>query len=922
MKTGHTVSYTMLRLFTGLVLLAAIAGVTAAGSRAHTGSGEPVKPSDEDKTWIVQWKEEPPERFRLESEITSYYPSSRVTVAKPAAGSDPEEWCLRWKEDPRVDSFQPNQKVKAAKMPNDPLVYNQRYLQQIGAELAWDVSVNFDGVIAIVDTGVDRSHPDLADRLVPGINLVKPGTPPDDDNGHGTNVAGVIAAAAHNDAGTAGLVWNARIMPIKALESDGNGDEDKLGEGIRYAVQNGARIVVLSLGLNKFSAYMENVVKEAEEQGVLLVAASGNEGNAVKYPAAYDTVLAIGGATADNKPEKMSNYGPELDLVAPWVVFTTSLGGGYDYQDGTSMAAPQAAAVAALAWNVHPGMSPGEIRNLLRQTAQDLGSPGWDKQTGYGLLRADRAVRTVPKKDIYEPNDHQALAQPISSNKSIMAFLEPADEDWFYWDAPYDGSAHYRVTGSDTQIQLTHIPEATRTDLVLGPEIYTPSGADVSVKKGRHYVKVSPVGRTAGSRYVLHVDYAIYADAFEDNDRQYKAYMLPPRSQMLTGTFDHYQDQDWYSLSVDQSGTLKLKVTPDTARMDPVITFFRRGEREVVIDHKGDGQAESFEWNVKPGQYFIKVANVSSYPYPVVGEYTLDLHLATQYEDPYEPNDKSYQATVLNFGDSYFGVIDPAQDVDWYRIRLDGDSLLHLELTLVPEPEGIRVQLVDAGIRERELTNIRQEANLWTAESRQPAGTYYVKVTSASGSRQQLYGLRVHANRMVEGYADIYGHWAEPQMVKLIKSGFINGYGNYEMRPERPVTRAEAAAILDRILGLPPAGRSGFEDVTDDHWAYGAITRLSRSGIVNGYSHTVFAPDRNISRMEMMTMLANATGKKGYAGTAAPFRDVTPGYWGAPVLRQLKAEGWAEGYEDGSFLPERLASRAEFMAITVRMLGL
>jgi hypothetical protein len=915
----QSVSYKMLKILTGFVLLVAIAGVSA-GSKAYSENDS--KPAPDEMTWIIQWKEEPPEQFRQDSEIRTYYPDSKVTVARPKQSLDEEEWISRWKEHMLVLSFQLNQRVKAAKAPNDPLIYNQKYLQQIGAESAWNITTNYDAIIAVVDTGVDRNHPDLSDRLLPGFNLVNPGTPPDDDNGHGTNVAGVLAALANNDKGTAGLLWNARIMPIKALESDGNGDEDKLGEGIRYAMQNGAKIVVLSLGLNKYSAYMENIVKEAEEQGVLLVAASGNEGNAVKYPAAYDTVLAVGGVAPDNKPERMSNNGPELDIVAPWVVFTTSLGGGYDYQDGTSMAAPQAAAVAALAWSVHSGMEPWEIRNLLRQTAQDLGSKGWDKQSGYGLLRADRALRETPKRDLYEPNDHQAVAQPISSNKSVMAFAESGEEDWYYWDAPYDGSASYKLTGSDAQLQLTHVSEATRADKLLGTEVYSPVGAMVDVKKGRHYVKVSRTSRTGGSRYGLHVDYSIYPDAFEDNDRQYKAYMLPARSQMLTGTFDHYQDQDWYSIQIEQTGSLKLKLTPDTARIDPVLSFFRRGEREVTIDHNGDSQSEAYEWNVKPGLYYIKAANVSSYAYPVTGEYMLDLHLATQYEDPYEPNDKSYQATVLNFGDSYFGVIDPSQDTDWYRIRLDGESLLHLELSLVPEPDGIQIQLMDAGLRLRTLSNIHQEANLWTAESKQPAGTYYVKVSSSSGQRQQLYGLRVHANRMVEGYSDIYAHWAEPQMVKLVQSGFVNGYGGYELRPDRPVTRAEAAVLLDRILGLSAAAPPEFEDISADHWAYPAVARLSRSGIVNGYSRTAFAPDRNISRMEMMTMLANATGKKGTSGGGAPFYDVTVNYWGTPILRQLKAEGWAEGYEDGSFRPERLASRAEFMAITVKMLGL
>lgn len=903
----------------GILITFALAVLVISGSDGSTAG---AKAPGAEATWIIQWKSEPPQQFFAESDVKSYYRESLVTVARPSAGLDEREWRERWSRDGKVESFEPNQRVKAARTPNDPLLTNQRYLTQIRAESAWDVASEHDIVIAVVDTGVDRTHQDLEGRLLQGINLVEPGTPPDDDNGHGTNVAGVIAALGDNDKGTAGLLWNARIMPVKALEADGNGDEDKLGEGIRYAVQNGAKIVVLSLGLNKYSSYMEKIVSEAEEQGVLLVAASGNEGNAVKYPAAYDTVLAVGGVGADNKPERMSNSGPELDLMAPWVVFTTMRGGGYGYQDGTSMAAPQAAGVAALAWKTNPGLTPAGLRNLLRQTAQDLGTPGWDRQTGYGLLRADRAVREKPKQDFYEPNDRQAIARPISSNKSVTAYLAPGEEDWFVWEAPFDGTASYRVTGTDYAVSLTHVSESDRQESDLTASAGQPGGAAIGVEKGRHYVRISGTGGGKGTPYELEVDYSIYRDDFEDNDRQYKAYRLPARSQLITGTFDHYQDQDWFTVTVDQSGTLKLKVSADTARIDPVLSLFRRGEREFAVDHNGDGQPESYEIEVKPGQYFIKIANLASYAYPVTGEYTLDVQLATSYDDPYEPNDKSYQATVLSFGENYFGVLDPSADVDWYRIRLDGESLIHVELGLVPEPQGVQVQLYDAGLRGRSLPMDIQSTNLRAGEARLPTGVYYLKVSSGSGLRQQLYGLRVHTKRMVEGFTDLYGHWAEPEITRMIRNGFVKGYGGYDVYPERAITRAEAAVILDRILDLPSAAPPGFEDISAEHWAYAAIARLTKAGIVKGYSGSEFAPDRSISRMEMMTMLANATGKKGITGGAGPFYDVASGYWGADILRQLKAEGWAAGYEDGTFRPERLASRAEFMYITVRMLGL
>lgn len=905
----------------GLIIAMLATGIIPAGLAEAVYKEKPLAvrveaSADDTATWIIQWNSAPPKQFWAESDVKDYYPDSQVTSARPKQGVSLAEWRDRWQNNSLVDSVQPNQKVKTALTPNDPLFSNQRYLKQIRAEAAWDVVTSAEMVIAIVDTGVDLTHPDLEDRLVPGFNLVKPGTDPMDDNGHGTNVAGVIASAADNDKGTAGLLWQSRIMPVKALEADGNGDEDKLGEGIRYAVQHGAKIVVLSLGLNKYSSYMERVVQEAENAGVLLVAASGNEGNVVKYPAAYDTVLAVGGVGSDNTVESKSNKGPELDLVAPWVVFTTTLGGGYDFRDGTSMAAPQAAGAAALAWTVRPELKPAEVRNLLRQTAQSIGGTGWTPDSGYGMLRVDRAVMEAPKWDIYEPNNRQSAAKAISSNKSIHAYMEPGEEDWFYWDAPYDGVARYRISGAGASLDLAHVTEAGIEEQVLT----NPTGDEVAVSKGRHYVKITGSAATS-TPYTLSVDYGIYRDPFEDNDRQYKAYTLLPRSQLVVGTFDHAADQDWYTIHVEQSGTLQLKVAPDTARMDLVMTIVRKGGKELVIDHNGDGESEFFQMDVTPGQYYIKISNIPSYTYPVVGEYVLDIHLSNAYEDPYEPNDKPYQATVLSFGEPYTAVIDPETDIDWYRFRLNGESDVRIEFNMLSNSDMLSMQLMDASLKPVSHPFDAEDRNSWLSKMTLPGGVYYLRVSS-TGAGQQLYGLRVRADQLVEGYADIYSHWAKDAMVKLIDKGFVNGYGSKQLYPDRPITRAEAVVLLDRILKPGQASPPGFHDVEPDHWAYGAVSRLYNAKIVNGMTSTTFAPDRNITRMEMMTLLAKAVGKTGLDIREAPFSDVSAGYWGNSLLWRLKQDGWAEGYADGTFRPERSATRAELMALTVRMLGL
>ncbi|MDF2719895.1 MAG: peptidase and in kexin sedolisin, partial [Paenibacillus sp.] len=197
-------------------------------------------------TWIIKWKDTPDPEFIVSSIIEREYDESKTAVVRPLPGRNAAEWLAQWENSPHVQYIVPNKEVGISAAANDPFIEKQSYLVQTHTIEAWNqVNRNDSIVIAVVDTGVDLDHPDLKGNLVPGVNLIQPKLPPRDDNGHGTNVAGVIAAIGNNNKGVAGMLWKAGIMPIKALEPNGRGDEDKLGAGIRYAVDNGANIVVL-----------------------------------------------------------------------------------------------------------------------------------------------------------------------------------------------------------------------------------------------------------------------------------------------------------------------------------------------------------------------------------------------------------------------------------------------------------------------------------------------------------------------------------------------------------------------------------------------------------------------------------------------------------------------------------------------------
>ncbi|WP_144353445.1 S8 family serine peptidase, partial [Paenibacillus darwinianus] len=305
-----------------------------------------VAPSEPSQSWLLKWTKAGEARKLPGTTVLHRQEQANVDIVRPDPGLDPGLWLAQLQTTDGVEYVQPNGTVRllTANEPNDPELGKQVYLRQIRADKAWTLANKRSNItIALVDTGVDLDHPDLQGNLVGGTNLVQPGKPPEDDNGHGTNVAGVVAAVGDNRIGTAGILWKAGIMPIKALDSQGYGEEDRLGEAILYAVNHGAQIVVLSVGLYRYSPYMRDIVQYAESKGVLLVAAGGNDGKelsskvAVKYPAAYPTVLAVAGATASGAPEMRSNPGPEIDVAASWRVYTTALGGGYKSQEGTSM---------------------------------------------------------------------------------------------------------------------------------------------------------------------------------------------------------------------------------------------------------------------------------------------------------------------------------------------------------------------------------------------------------------------------------------------------------------------------------------------------------------------------------------------------------------------------------------------------------
>lgn len=268
---------------------------------------------------------------------------------------------------------------------------------QIKAPAAWDASRGKDIRVAILDTGIDGTHPDLAANYKGGVSFV-PGETPADGNGHGTHCAGTIAAAM-NGAGVVGVAPAASLYAVKTLANNGSGNWSWLIAGLGWCIANRMHICSMSLGGGGAPAALETICNTAFSNGLLLVAAAGNAGpgmNTVLQPGKYKNVIAVSAIDSANVIATFSSRGPEVEICAPGVnVLSTKPGGGYQTMSGTSMACPHVAGAAAVVWGAHRFSKNVEIWNLLADTADNFGVPGWDPLYGYGRVDVDQAASAL-----------------------------------------------------------------------------------------------------------------------------------------------------------------------------------------------------------------------------------------------------------------------------------------------------------------------------------------------------------------------------------------------------------------------------------------------------------------------------------------------------------------------------------------------
>ncbi len=265
-------------------------------------------------------------------------------------------------------------------------------ITRVKAPAAWATSRGKGVKLVVIDTGIDMTHPELSGILKGGWNAISTAATFNDDNGHGTHCAGTIAAK-DDDQGVVGVAPQIDLYGVKVLDENGSGTFDDVIAGMLWAVENKMEVASMSLGASQGNQALADAVEAMRKGGVILIAAAGNSGSSVGYPAAYPGAIAIAASDSKDKLASFSSRGPSVAVIAPGVaVKSTYMGGGYDTLSGTSMATPHVAGLTALYVATHKGATPEQARAALQAASTKLvGVP--DIGQGAGLPTADKLVK-------------------------------------------------------------------------------------------------------------------------------------------------------------------------------------------------------------------------------------------------------------------------------------------------------------------------------------------------------------------------------------------------------------------------------------------------------------------------------------------------------------------------------------------------
>lgn len=749
-------------------------------------------------------------------------PGKGVAQLISTEGRPVEEVIAELKADPAVAYAEPNYVVQladegsvAAVGVNDPQTGGQYSLDRMRVRDAWSLSTGASNAIAVLDTGVQFSHPDLAGRLLGGYDFVNGDPDPSDDNGHGTWVSGIIAANANDGYGIAGISWSDKILPVKIMNGEGTGSTANLLTAIRWSADQGAKVINMSVGGFPYSQAMQDAVNYAWSKGAVLVGAAGNNRREENfYPASFDNVVSVSATQPEDEFSNWSSWGPKVDVSAPGSsVLTTNCyvctygghntWGSHTYISGTSFATPNTAGVVALMRARYPSYTPQQIVDRLIATVDDLGYAGYDVKYGYGRVNAYRALGASVSGpgpstgDSLEPNNTLAQGRWLALGSTTSPSIYPAgDVDTFVVDVPRAGRLEVRVTG----VVDTRAYPWNKSGLPVDPiiELFNAAGGLLT--------RVDNVWETQTELATLNVSGA-------------STILVRVSNWYANGNRSAYSIVPTYVDTVAPVATITYPASGATGvnrGVNPLATFNEPvsnvSSSTMILRDLSTGATVPASVSYDSSSRVARLVPAG----PLVGMRQYRVELTGGIRDG---GGNALSATSLTFttGSSQFTDIDGNQfinEINW---------------------------LATAGI-----TNGCGDERFCPADP-------VLRDQMASFISRAL-GLPASPTNW---FSDDEGNPHESNINRIATAGVTLGCGASAYCPAGTVSREQMASFLARALGLPAATADYFtDDELSPHEA--DINRLAQSGITLGCGSGVYCPTSSITRDQMAAFLYRA----------------------------------------------------------------
>lgn len=542
------------------------------------------EPKIKDRQVIIKFKDPTKavlKNFKLSSietsspiETSSSMKKKGMLVARIPDGTNFDKALEELNNNNEIEYAEPNYGYKLSAIPTDPGYGSQWYLPKMSLPAVWDKYKGSSSIkVAVIDTGIDMTHPEFQGRLVPGYNFCNNNSNPADDHGHGTMVSGIIAANANNGQGIAGINWNSKIMPLKVADAKGYLWEDDIVNAIDYATSNGANIINMSFGSYYPSISIYNALYDAYKHDIVLVAASGNDSRFLCYPAAFPFVISVGATDNTDTVADFSNYGQGLDICAPGVsMYSTVPTNTYTSASGTSFASPAVAGVASLLLSKNPNLTPKEVAWILESSADMISAYGtdeWNYELGYGRINALSALNSpLP----FYPND---TSERISSAKLIQ--LNQTYNDKF--ELPMDTDLYkFQVGTGYTSASI---------------QISCPDSIDIYAE----LYKYNPAAGTLDYDNVQTID-----DSLLGENENALVSVTPGTYYLSISDYYGHWSNDYYSVKVSTKALSSIKATPSS-----VIVCADSQEPVTIKAYYRDGSSEE----ISPAQIASQSSNIA-----------------------------------------------------------------------------------------------------------------------------------------------------------------------------------------------------------------------------------------------------------------------------------------------------------------------